>query len=127
MKPLLIGVLLKFQDVFVSVMTNGKSLQDSYFQLFLAKNCTDDPYIPPGADKGLSNWTKPDPENGIEGNKTSYQTIVHYYCQKQGWGFPSTGKSEAWSICQADKSWNLTSVEDCICKITSTNSKGKVC
>ena len=86
---------------------------------YLAKNCTDDPYIPPGADKGLSNWTKPDPENGIEGNKTSYQTIVHYYCQKQGWGFPSTGKSEAWSICQADKSWNLTSVEDCICKMRS--------
>ena len=31
-----------------------------------------------------------------------------------GWGYPSNGQSEAINHCQADKSWNLTSIEDCV-------------
>ncbi len=40
-----------------------------------------------------------------------------FRCQKLGWGFPSTGLSRTVSVCQADKTWNLTQLEDCICKL----------
>ena len=58
--------------------------------------------------KGSYDW------DGV--NKT-FTTTVRYYCSKDGWGFPSNGKTEAFSQCQADKSWNLTSIDDCVCKI----------
>ena len=75
--------------------------------IFLAKNCTDEPFEAPGADKGISDW---------DGVSMSYETVIKYECPKKGWGYPTTGFSEIYSYCQADKTWNLTSVEECICK-----------
>ena len=37
-------------------------------------------------------------------------------CKVDGWGFPSTGLSEVINFCQANKKWNFTNVEECICK-----------
>ena len=61
----------------------------------------------PMDDKGMYDW---------DGESRKYQTVVKYSCPKQGWGYPSNGASEVYSICQADKSWNVTFVEECICK-----------
>ncbi len=44
----------------------------------------------------------------------------NFRCQKAGWGFPSTGLPNISNVCQADKTWNLTKLEDCICKSCST-------
>ena len=45
--------------------------------------------------------------------------VIKYSCPKAGWGYPSNGASEIYSICQADKSWNVTFVEECICKYSN--------
>ena len=78
----------------------------SYF-LFLcvAVNCTDDPYIVENDAKGMFDW---------DGYNKSYNTVVRYWCDTPGWGFPSNGFNELYSICQADKSWNVTSVDECV-------------
>ena len=56
-------------------------------------------------DKGLYDW---------DGVNKSYGTVVRYSCQKEGWGFPSNGKVEMFSICQANKHWNVTEVDPCV-------------
>ena len=48
-----------------------------------------------------------------------YHQVIKYSCPKAGWGYPSNGASEIYSICQADKSWNVTFVEECICKYSN--------
>ena len=56
-------------------------------------------------------------------NATSSKKVLFCYrdrCQKAGWGYPSTGLSNVSNICQADKTWNLTKLEDCICKFVVT-------
>ena len=40
-------------------------------------------------------------------------------CPQEGWGYPSTGLTEQFSVCQANKEWSLTSVEDCIREMIS--------
>lgn len=47
----------------------------------------------------------------------SYNTNIRYYCPEEGWGFPLNGKSEIQIKCQADKTWTLTEVPECICKL----------
>ena len=55
--------------------------------------------------KGMFDW---------DGFNKSYNTVVKYFCDTPGWGYPSTGFNEQYSICQADKSWNVTFVEECV-------------
>ncbi len=74
-----------------------------------AVNCTDDPVMAPNSEKGLYDWDL------ILRNK-SYTISIRYYCPLQGWGFPSNGEAEIFSVCQADKNWNLTELEECISK-----------
>lgn len=71
-------------------------------------NCTDDPIEMLQNDKGMYDWDG--------GNKTFGQ-IIRYYCDKNGWGYPSNGLSEMFNECQADKTWTLTEIEQCICKL----------
>ena len=79
-----------------------------------AVNCTDDPFEVPNDDKGMYDWTG-DIGPGIPVNK-SYGDIVRYWCEKEGWGYPSNGLSEMYAVCQANKMWNLTEVDKCMCK-----------
>ena len=51
----------------------------------------------------------------IQKNK-SYEKSIKYSCPEPGWGYPSNGLSEMYSICQSDKNWNITSLDDCECK-----------
>ena len=37
-------------------------------------------------------------------------------CPEPGWGYSSTGKNDIYNYCQSDKSWNMTELEECICK-----------
>ena len=73
----------------------------------LAKNCTMDPFPAINTDRGKYDWN-------TTARIKSFGTVVKYWCPKNGWGFPSTGGSEIYSMCQADKTWNVTSVENCI-------------
>ena len=77
-------------------------------------NCTEDPFEVPNDDKGMYDWTGAI-GLGVSINK-SYGDIVRYWCEKEGWGFPSTGLSEYYAVCQANKMWNLTEVEKCMCE-----------
>ena len=70
-------------------------------------NCTDDPITVPMNDRGMNDW---------DGQNKSFQSVISYYCQKPGWGFPSNGQSEMINYCQADKTWNLTVIENCVCE-----------
>jgi hypothetical protein len=72
-------------------------------------NCTDDPLQVPQNDKGMFDW---------DGQKKSFGLVIRYSCDKPGWGFPSIGQSESFNECQADKSWTLTEIEECICKLS---------
>ena len=92
-----------------------------------AINCTDDPYqplggvivdpitdtnveppkLPPTYKKGVYDWDML--------NK-SFSKIVKYSCTEPGWGYPSNGLNEMYSMCLSDKTWNLTSVDECECK-----------
>ena len=62
----------------------------------------------------MYDWTG-DIGPGIPVNK-SYGDIVRYWCEKEGWGYPSNGLSEMYAVCQANKMWNLTEVDKCMCK-----------
>ena len=53
-------------------------------------------------------------------NKT-FESVIQYYCEKAGWGYPSNGQSEQINFCQADKTWNLTEIENCVCKFKCLN------
>ena len=70
-----------------------------------AKEC-DDPFEPPGGEKGTYDY---------EGNNT-FSVILTYSCDTPGWGYPSTGLSNVTSLCQADQTWTVKEVEECICK-----------
>ena len=76
-----------------------------------AINCTADPVGVENTTKGSFDW---------DGENKTFTAIVRYYCPKNGWGYPSNGYSEMLSHCQADKTWSLTSIEDCVCKNLST-------
>ena len=80
------------------------------FYIFKAVLCTDDPPIVPNDDRGMFDY---------KGNK-SFTSNVSYRCPLPGWGYPSSGESSATSVCQADKAWSLTEVEDCVCKTFET-------
>ena len=82
------------------------SYSDFFFPSLLAKQCINDPPEVPGTDKGKYDWT---------GNKT-FTTKVNYFCDLPGWGYPSNGLSNITAICQGDQTWNITSVEYCVCK-----------
>ena len=49
-------------------------------------------------------------------------SLIHLYpcltkrCPEPGWGYSSTGKNDIYNYCQSDKSWNMTELEECICK-----------
>ena len=77
-------------------------------------NCTEDPFEVPNDDIGMYDWTGAIGP-GVSINK-SYGDIVRYWCEKEGWGFPSNGLSEIYAVCQANKMWNLTEVENCMCE-----------
>ena len=77
-------------------------------------NCTEDPFEVPNDDKGMYDWTGAIGP-GVSVNK-SYGDIVRYWCEKEGWGFPSNGLSEIYAVCQANKMWNVTEVEKCMCE-----------
>ena len=62
----------------------------------------------------MYDWTG-DIGTGVSLNK-SYNDIVRYWCETEGWGYPSNGLSEMYAVCQANKEWNLTYVEECVCK-----------
>ena len=49
----------------------------------------------------------------------SYEKTIKYSCPEPGWGYPSNGLNEMYSICQSDKSWNITSLDDCECKYSN--------
>ncbi len=44
----------------------------------------------------------------------SYTLTIRYYCPLTGWGYPSNGMPEMFSVCQADKQWSLQGIEECI-------------
>ena len=56
-------------------------------------------------DRGMYDWN---------GSNKTYQTSILYYCERPGWGYPSNGQSQKINYCQADKTWNLTAVEECV-------------
>ena len=78
---------------------------------FSALNCTDDPFEVPNNTKGMYDW---------DHSNKSFGHVVKYHCPTEGWGYPSNGLSEMYSICQANKQWNLTEVETCVCKFKIT-------
>ena len=82
---------------------------NSYRNIFplQAKQCIDDPPEAPGTDKGKYDWT---------GNKT-FTAEVNYFCDLPGWGYPSNGLSNITAICQGDETWNMTSIENCVCEL----------
>ena len=88
----------------------------------LAINCTDDPFEVPNDGKGMYDWTG-DIGTGVSLNK-SYNDIVRYWCETEGWGYPSNGLSEMYAVCQANKEWNLTYVEECVCKYFTVDLNG---
>ena len=51
-----------------------------------------------------------------DGQNKSFGAVIRYYCDQPGWGFPSNGDNEMFNECQADKTWSLTTIDDCICK-----------
>ncbi|TRY78752.1 hypothetical protein TCAL_06219, partial [Tigriopus californicus] len=69
-------------------------------------NCTDDPPKMLNGDRGYYNW------NPAIGNRT-FMHEVHYSCNLTGWGYPSTGEQNQVSVCQANKAWSVTEIEDC--------------
>ena len=46
----------------------------------------------------------------------SFSKVVKYSCTEPGWGYPSNGLNEMFSMCLSDKTWNLTYVDECECK-----------
>ena len=49
-----------------------------------------------------------------------------------GWGYPSNGLSNITVVCQGDQTWNITEVEDCVCKssncsISTLNASWRKC
>lgn len=78
-----------------------------------AINCTDDPFEVPNNDKGVYDW---------DGFNKSFGHIIRYHCRLEGWGYPGNGLTEMYSMCQANKNWNLTEVENCICKLNELPS-----
>ena len=70
-----------------------------------AKEC-EEPFQPPGGDKGNYDF---------KGNKT-FSVLLNYTCDTPGWGYPSNGLSNVSSLCQADQTWTVKDVEECICK-----------
>ena len=59
---------------------------------------------------GMFNWT------GVDGeDPRPYATAIHYYCPKEGWGYPSSGENEKTIHCQTDGTWsNEANIETCI-------------
>ena len=70
-------------------------------------NCTDEPVFVNNDNKGMYDW---------DGQNKSFGALIRYYCDLPGWGFPSSGGNEMYNECQADKSWSLTEIDDCICE-----------
>ena len=60
----------------------------------------------------------------FKGNKT-FSVLLNYTCDTPGWGYPSNGLSNVSSLCQADQTWTVKDVEECICKykLQCTNNK----
>ncbi len=75
--------------------------------LLEAVNCTDDPVGVHNSEKGMYDWDE------SLANK-SYTLKIRYYCPLTGWGYPSNGMPEMFSVCQADKQWSLQGIEECI-------------
>ena len=46
----------------------------------------------------------------------SFGARIKYWCDDQGWGYPSNGENQTYSKCQANKHWSLDSVEECVRK-----------
>ena len=72
-------------------------------------NCTESPPTVPNTTRGMSDWDM---------NNVTYGSIITYFCPEEGWGFPSNGKNEIVSTCQSDKTWNVTTIEECVCEFT---------
>ena len=84
-------------------MTNSKYI--------LAINCTEPPFFVKETAIRRMNWTE------VQGNPRPYATVVEYSCPKKDWGFPSTGLDKVYAGCQANGTWNITSVDECISEL----------
>jgi hypothetical protein len=73
----------------------------------IAVVCEEDPPIVENTSLGMFDWS---------GNNT-YLTTIKYWCPKAGWGFKSSGLQRLNTTCQADGTWSLGTIEDCIGKL----------
>lgn len=70
--------------------------------------------IVPNNTKGIYDWDLKNKSFGVE---------VTYSCPTEGWGYPSNGLNTMKSVCQADKSWTITSMDDCMRQSKSLGDK----
>ena len=50
-------------------------------------------------------------------------TFVSNRCPQPGWGYPSSGEQNCYNYCQSTKAWNMTYLEECICKCIEGSRK----